>query len=198
MSEHARPPSHGEEVKIDLQKMLDTFEARRRYHHNALWEEEKHFTFLVSLIVPALAAVFVATGTLRIEERLAIIMAGSALGALVSYFGLTVVRRESVSFLETVQICNRITAKLGEAKERGGVELPAYRISGYEQINDTANHSSCELLHRIGKPSALGVRDCFQLVFLVMISLFVGAYAVAGIYLGAIHAARCGMLSWLA
>lgn len=188
------PPHDAGQVNIDLHRLLDTFEARRRYHHAALWEEEKHFTWLVSIIVPALAAILV-TGFLRMEERLPIIMVGSALGGFVSCIGLTVVRRESVSFLETLQVCNRITAKLASGK--GGVELPTYSVVPFEEARNGANHPYGYLIKNICHPSNLGVRDCFQLVFLVMAILFSSIFVVACLYLAAIYAATWGCLRWM-
>jgi|SRR5713101_7433370 len=181
--------SEDESRRTELLKILDIAEARRRYHHNALWEEQKHFAWWVSLIFPAL--VFVqSTASLTRETKLFLIFIASGFGVVVSAIALRAIRREGVEFGVTLEMVNRTAYLLGLDKPVGGVEgrnlsvAPLYEPKAeFDLDGSRANRPVGDLLmwpvrwlgDRLcltSKPRALGVRDCFQLLFLVTILLF--------------------------
>jgi len=76
----------------------------REYHHGALWEEEKHFLWLNSILLAAQAAVFNAAlngdGLIgpELKPRDVVLIVLGGLGLVLSIIALRVVRREG-SFL---------------------------------------------------------------------------------------------------
>src|SRR5712692_10471018 len=101
-----------EAERSELMELLRIAEDRRWHHHTALWGEEKHFTWWIGLIFPALF--FVQTNRdLTPHSRLFLMIAGIAFGMFVSVVALRVFRREGESFVDTMQMLNRIVHLLG-------------------------------------------------------------------------------------
>ena len=171
----------------DLFKLLEIAEARRRYHHNALWEEEKHFTWWVALILTALVAL-VTSPSIAPCTKSQLLLAGSFLGFVLSRIAWAVIRYEGVAFAETMQICNRASYLLGLFSEARAVNEPAvsvselapryYPITCFEKVKNTANKSRWAVARGIFQMSGHGVRDSFQLVFVISALVFMVVYAL--------------------
>jgi hypothetical protein len=69
----------------------------REYHHKALWEEEKHFTWLNSLVLSGELLVF-ASDKLSTCSKSTLISILTGFGLLTSLLALKVVRAESRNF----------------------------------------------------------------------------------------------------
>jgi len=70
----------------------------REYHHNALWEEEKHFMWINSIILAAQAAVLIKTAT-EVPSRSLLLAALAAIGLVLAVIALRVIRREGINFV---------------------------------------------------------------------------------------------------
>jgi glucan phosphoethanolaminetransferase (alkaline phosphatase superfamily) len=188
-----------EEERTELLTLLRIAEDRRWHHHTALWEEEKHFTWWIALIFPAL--VFVQTNKdLTANSRLLLTVILAAFGIFVSLIALRIFRREGISFVETLQTVNCVAHVLGLHLEAPYESVPMGRRLALTRHYDTtlppANKplwylwllflplgiwalAYCSKIVR-RKPPSFGVRDCFQLLFAVSIVLF-ACFAVWGV-----------------
>lgn len=132
----------------------------REYHHKALWEEEKHFTWLLSIILAAQAAIVGAKGS-DLPARAPILVALAAIGLVFVVVALRVVRREGAFFVNAhglfVGFYNRVFPDHTLA-------VPATH----------ANRAVLVLPLLLLAPWRLSIRDAFQLVLLVF-----GAVSVA-------------------
>ncbi|MGH7488970.1 MAG: hypothetical protein ACREMY_25715, partial [bacterium] len=136
------------------------------------------------------------------HSRLFLMIAGTAFGMFVSVVALRVFRREGESFVDTMQMLNRVVHLLGlhrdstytsiDAKERMTISRP------YKTTIAEANKPFWVLClwillvpvalwwfgSRVNRrwkgPKSLGVRDCFQILFIGAIVLFI-SFAVWGI-----------------
>jgi hypothetical protein len=77
-------------LPLDAFKFAQQF---REYHHRALWEEEKHFTWLLSIVLAAQAAVLTAKGA-DLPARSPLLVALALVGIAFVVVALVVVRRE--------------------------------------------------------------------------------------------------------
>ena len=184
-----------EAERAELLELLRIAEDRRWHHHTALWEEEKHFTWWIALIFPAL--VFVHTNReLTSNSRLVLTLAGTAFGVLVSVIALRVFRREGESFVETRQMVNRIALMLGLDQPPPYRSVPSTRRIPISRSHETTitdinkpirdlclwiiRWVASRVNRHCKRPPELGVRDCFQLLFIGAILLFI-CFAVWGI-----------------
>lgn len=80
----------------------------RKYHHSALWEIEKHFTWWASVLLGGCVLIFANID--RVGEASACIVLGvlAVFGLAISLIGKKVVEREGEYFGEALQICNRV------------------------------------------------------------------------------------------
>ncbi len=184
-----------ETERSELLKLLQIAEDRRWHHHTALWEEEKHFTWLIALIFPALVYVQ-ANRELTSTSRLFLTLAGAAFGVFVSMIAIRVFRREGESFVDTMQMLNRIVHMLALDKDPTYQCVPSDRrmpISRSYKTTMLERNKPIRVLcfwpirwlvsrviPRREKPQELGVRDCFQVLFLGAIFLFV-CFALWGV-----------------
>lgn len=124
----------------------------REYHHKALWEEEKHFTWLHSLVLGAQAAT-VTRKACELEARAALLIVLAAVGLLLAIVALRVVRREGTFFVEA----HRLFVK------RFNIVFPDGRLDE-PAANPNRNLLTLPFVVLGGRPS---IRDNFQFVFLV-------------------------------
>jgi hypothetical protein len=83
--------------KDDAADALKFTQALREYHHKALWEEEKHFTWLHSIILAAQAAILTRTPD-ELAARSTILVVLGVIGLLFAIVAFCVVRREGQFF----------------------------------------------------------------------------------------------------
>jgi hypothetical protein len=149
-------------VENDLE-LLKAKHAQREYHHKALWEEEKHFTWLNSLVLSGQLLVF-ASDKLSVCAQSTLICLLAALGVGLSLLALRVLRSESQNFQEQmiqyVELHNKV--------------FPTQKLS---QPSNAANKRYLNLLWDSLRGRQT-IRDAFQGVFLLFIVMF-AAMAVA-------------------
>lgn len=126
-------------------KFLELALQRVRNHQDALWEEEKHYTWWIYAILGMIIFIY-ANQSLCIEQKMISIALLSLFGIFISIMGCFVVRREGEFFHEATQIYNRIY-------NRTAITF------GLDQKED--------------KKRKFGIRDCFQLTFVVSTVIFI-------------------------
>jgi hypothetical protein len=140
-------------TKLDLALRI------RQNHHDAIWEEQKHFTWLISIILSAQLIVFVGT-KLDPSQKIALIIISSVVGVLFAITGFRVQRIEGVYFYDA-------NIKYNEAYSAVfGVTEPPYR-------RGSANKTPWRLMLSVFTNRS-GVRDHFQFLFLAFIAVFAG------------------------
>jgi len=88
------PPSW----KDDAADALKFTQGLREYHHKALWEEEKHFTWLHSIILAAQAAILIKQPD-ELASRNILLIVLAVVGLSFAVVALRVVRREGEFFV---------------------------------------------------------------------------------------------------
>jgi len=136
---------------------LEMAQVLRSYHHNALWEAERHFTWLTSIVLSA--AVIIATSDkVGLVPRLLGAAFLAAVGAVICLIALTVVKRErsyfaraSRVFLEEYNRCFPTDIRVISEEVPAGSFFAAVKrvLSG-----------------------AITVREAFQLLFVLLFAVF--------------------------
>jgi len=171
----------------ELLRLLEIAAQRVRHHHDALWEEEKHYSWWIYIIFAALIFVY-AHRPFVAWQNVAILTAGSAFGVFICLIGYKVVRRESKYFHEAIQIRDRIIIALGldqpVARPDGAsfTMMPPNQISikDWNSVRSEANKSLRQLAAAIFRRN-LGIRDCFQLTFVITAFCFAAFAIFSGI-----------------
>lgn len=158
---------------------LHEFEERVRSHHDALWEEEKHYTWFLSLFFPAIGVIFMATNV-RPWVRLIVESILSSFGLVMSRNAISVIARESELMRESLLLGDGVASTLG-LPWREPLQRPASR-----GLRELVRHTPAWLFPHMFKNAksdkALGVRDAFRLTF----ELFSFIFIVAFVFLTAI------------
>jgi uncharacterized membrane protein (DUF485 family) len=145
------------ELTASLTK-LDLAHQIRQSHHDAIWEEQKHFTWLISIILSAQLIVFVGA-KLGSSQKIALIIISSVVGVLFAITGFRVQRIEGVYFYNANITYNKAYSAVFNTTE------PAFR-------RGSANKTLRGLISSIFTNSS-GVRDHFQFLFLAFVAVFV-------------------------
>ena len=154
-----------DDPRTELFKILEIAEARRRYHHNALWEEQKHFTWWVALIAPAVVGLHLQKGDILSEaQKAGLMLTGCALGILVAGIAIYVISREGRVFRETLLAINRAGHALALDEPKTYQALIGQPLAIFPAYP----------LQEEDFPSELGVRGAFRFMFLAAILLFIG------------------------
>jgi hypothetical protein len=148
---------------------LNIADSRRKYHHNALWEEEKHFTWLVSLILSAELFLFT-SDRIVYRTRLTVAIAIALLGTLISAVALIVLRKESSYFHHANK----------DFVEEFNLLFPQGRLSMTSSRGPNRNPLSL-LVHFFR--GSLGVRDAFQFIFVIFALTFAAILVVSVVLL---------------
>ena len=168
------------ENRQELLRILEFSQVWREYYCDSLWEEEKHFTWWVSIIFPVLVFIY-SQSQLDAWQKVTMITVGSLFGIFLAFAGYLVVRREGIYFKDALETFCRTTAALDLHKpfecvsdlEIGLALMPEYPVSeSFEKAREEANKSCMRLLLSVFRPKTLGIRDCFQLVFILSGVLF--------------------------
>jgi hypothetical protein len=136
---------------------LDMADKIRHYNYNSIWEQQKHFTWLISIILSAQAIVLAGT-KLDSSDKIAILCVASIVGIMISIIGFRVQRIEGVYSCQA----NELFAK--EYQIVYPDARPPYQ-SGPPNKRIPNLIVSCLL----GKA---GVRDHFQVLFLAFMTVF--------------------------
>ena len=168
----------------ELLKLLEVTSQRVQHHHDALWEEEKHYSWWIYIIFAGLIYLYLRLPAFTLLEpcqRALLMGLGSAFGVFISIMGYHVVRRESEFFYKARHMRNRILAAL---------ELDQSITQDFDRVKDEANEPLLKLFSKafetllhvsvIRKPTkrnsknSFGIRDGFQLTFIRTAFLFIG------------------------
>lgn len=161
-----------------LSKLLELASQRLRHHHDALWEEEKHYTWWVYVILGVVIFIYVNQFSV-VGYKILLIVIVSLFGIFISWMGYTVVRREGEFFYEAFQVYKHTAVALGLNQPvphpNGGKPIPLMPqtdIQDFVDVKSKANKSFRELITSVFKKE-FGIRDCFQLTFVISAVLFI-------------------------
>jgi len=125
----------------------------RDYHHNALWEIQKHYTWLLSIVLAAAAAILTTTVIVS-PEREYLLTSLSALGFVLAVLALRAVRTEGKYFFDW------------------NTKFVEYRNGVFSE--DMPPPARVNLtMAALCTPTRLGVRDTFQLTCIAFAIVFV-------------------------
>jgi hypothetical protein len=130
----------------------------REYHHHALWEEEKHFTWIHSIIVAAQAAILTKNSS-EFHARGHVVITLAAIGIVLVVVALRVLRREGAFFVDAQK---RFVEFFNDAFPQKMLPIPSAKP------NRSILAIPFLLLSR-----NLAVRDAFQLVLIVFGTVYV-------------------------
>lgn len=147
---------------------LDLLFQLRQAHHNAIWEEQKHFTWLISIVLSGQFVIFAAVNTAS-TQKIALVVVSSLVGILFAVIGFRTQRIEGVYFSNANTAFNETYRKLFNA-----AEPPSQGTRPNKAIRD--------LISGVFTNSS-GVRDYFQFLFLSFIIIFAATAVYACIAL---------------
>ena len=162
-------------------------------HHKALWEEEKHYTWWIYIIFAATLFIFI---KVPVADPLKAILIGfsAIFGAIMSFVAFRVVRKEGQCYTEALQIFNRLLYRFNLPNEKIVIEeegksiefplFPPYGIYDFSLVESKSNKTLSCLISAFFTGRA-GIRDLFQLTFLMSITLhlIVGVLLVGALLL---------------
>jgi hypothetical protein len=166
--------------KQELIKLLDLANQRVRHHHDALWKEETHYTWLVYILAAGVIYIFFISGVCW-PLKAVIDVPLSIIGICVCLIGYSVVRKEGRYFHEALQIRNRLNRAVGLDKrikiepDFNEMLMPKndLEIKNWQEVRRKANKPLKKLLGGVFKWGSMGIRDWFQITLLFPILLFV-------------------------
>ena len=145
-------------VPCDLAK-LQVAQSLRDYHHKALWQEETHFTWLVSIVFSA-DILLATTDKLSTIEKLLLMLGVSLVGVVLSLIGLRVLRSESDNFQVALH-------RLIIEHNRCFQYAPLPEVPASSQNKNPIRLMVLGLLWRVS------IRESFQLVLILFCLIFV-------------------------
>lgn len=83
--------------KKDNIKSLEMAHTIREFHHKSLWEEEKHFTWLISLLLTAQIILYMSNDLCN-QNKFYFILILSITGNLICCMAFRILRREGYYF----------------------------------------------------------------------------------------------------
>lgn len=143
---------------------LDMAHRIRHSNYNSIWEQQKHFTWLISIILSA-QAVILASVKLDSTDKLIVLCVGSLLGIITSIIAFRVQRIEGIYFSRASEVY---------AEEYRAV----YPYAEAPHRSQKPNKAVSSLVTSVIRGRA-GVRDHFQLLFLAFAAVFLGIFIYA-------------------
>jgi hypothetical protein len=156
------------------EELIAYFEAtsqRISHHGNLLWEEEKHYTWWVYVVIGAMLYLLLSPqvwGCLRLY----LIVIVSLFGIVVSCIGLRVIRVEGVQFCDALRLQDKILEAMNLSE-----------IRECKHVRRAANKGLCELTtsffktmlrtDKLDADKKVGIRDCFQVTLMLAVLLFI-------------------------
>lgn len=188
--------------KEDLMKLLDLTSQRLRHHHDALWQEEKHYTWWIYIVAGAIIFIYL-NKSLPLLQKTVLVACGSFLGIFVSWIGYNVVCREGRYLNKSVRLQNRIISALGldmpvKCHDNDKLEPLLPQTDLPKEANKTSHEFICAIFNdfkrctkrgkqkeqeKRSRQKEIGIRDCFQVVFVMSTLLFVIILWISVIYL---------------
>jgi len=129
----------------------------RQSHHDAIWEEQKHFTWLLSIIFSAQAVVLAGT-ELSAPDKAIIISIASVVGILIALIGFRAQRIEGVYY--------------HRANTHFAKEFLAVYPDAEEPHHSQAPNKAVLALIKSAITGSAGVRDYFQIIFIAFFAVF--------------------------
>jgi len=168
----------------ELLKLLEITSQRVQHHHNTLWEEEKHYSWWIYIIFAGLIYLYLKLPGITFLEpcQQALLMGiGNAFGLFMSITGYHVVRRESEFFYGALRTRKRILGALGVKQSIIREFVPA-RDKANEPLLRLFSKAFGSLFHasvirnstKRNSQDSFGIRDGFQLTFIITAILFIG------------------------
>lgn len=140
-------------------KRLEIAHNIREFHHKSLWEEEKHFTWFVSIVLSTQILIYT-SNSLCNQSKLIFIFIAFLVGIFLCITAFRVLRKEGEYFHNAL---SRFV------KEYNSI----YTTSPLPDVPEKSNKNIRELI-KLFLTCKIGVRDSFQFLFLFFILIFVG------------------------
>jgi hypothetical protein len=160
-------PEQQSELAPSTEK-LDLLFRIRQGHHNAIWEEQKHFTWLISIILSGQLVIFAGVKTAS-TQKITLIVISSLVGILFAAIGFQTQRIEGIYYTNANAAYNEAYKVL-------------FRTAAPSLHRRNPNKKIKELISTIFTNSS-GVRDYFQFLFLSFIVVFAATAVYACIAL---------------
>lgn len=148
-------PPPKEEMEVSRLERLKAAQQIRDYHHKSLWEEQRHFTWLISILLAG-TLVLANADHIGAKEKFGILFLLSALGVSISAIAINVLRREGRSFMYAMQRYVPIHNEVFPGE--------------HERMPDIAIVEQAEslrlLLHAVSR-GTISIRESFQLVLVL-------------------------------
>jgi len=174
-------------------KCLDILATKARHQHDALWEEEKHYSWWVYSILAGVAFLAFNRGiNIRpVELRLAVVIIGAILGICLSITAFRVIRREGEYFWKTRKKGNSMSRAVGIRDELfDGVQGEPNKslwqlISAIATltIRDKCLEKKSEKKPEEQRRYKFGIRDFFQMTFLLTTAIFIAIIPLSVVFL---------------
>lgn len=167
----------------DLWKHLSESREWVLMYHGALWEEERHYAWWVSIILPALLVAYVAPGIASDTKRV-IVIAGALIGLILSLLAQHIVHIEGNNFSRAMwrhEAAARAVGLTVPRKVEGlGNEVQLYQAAYAGITSEDAAEAAGNKLVRIrrGKRGArMGIRSSFRLTFILFVVVYIALMA---------------------
>jgi hypothetical protein len=149
---------------IPSMEKLNMLLQLRQAHHNAIWEEQKHFTWLISIVLSGQLVIFAGVN-IASTQKIALVVVSSLVGVLFAAIGFRTQRIEGIYFSNANVAFDETYRKLFYV-----AEPPRRRSDPNKTIRD--------LISGVFTNNS-GVRDYFQFLFLSFIIIFVATAVYA-------------------
>jgi hypothetical protein len=166
----------------ELIYLVDIANQRIRHHHDALWKEETHFTWLVYTCLAGVIYIFTGV-TLSLEGKAIVIGVLGVLGILLCIAGYSVVRKEGELMHEAIQVRNRLNKAIKYNSIdntdifKKAIPQSEIQVKSWDRAKTEANKKLFwELIKAClvssFKRDSMGIRDWFQIILLSPICIF--------------------------
>ncbi|MFC1912603.1 hypothetical protein ACFLX7_00150 [Chloroflexota bacterium] len=171
-----------------LIKHLEIVSQTAKHHHDAIWEEEKHYSWWVYIILAGLIYIYVNVDGNYIPKN-TLITIGGLFGIYLSLAAIKVIRREGDFLYQTLEKCNWARDALGLNQPiqcpngEKCVELKAKfdtkkANKGFKEFIDFKHRLGIIDIYQLAKEfitlqNGLRIRDIFQVTFVIAAILFV-------------------------
>ncbi len=179
--------------KTELLKLLEATYQRIQHHHDALWEEAKHYSWWIYILLAGLISLHLNLRFLEPWVGILLVVLGNLFGCVLSLIGFNAVRREGEMFYTARQMRDHIMVAL-----KLDQPIPNPSGSGFitivpqeEFVDQPANLPPLKLAPNAcgaffnalkkkpnneankNRKKSFGIRDGFQLTFLITACLFI-------------------------
>ncbi len=161
--------------KQTLLKYLEVISQRVRHHHDAIWEEEKHYSWWIYIVFAAL--IYLYASDIHAPYKLTLIVLASLFGIYLCVAAFRIVYKEGEYFAEAHQLYQRTIISLG-------LDKPQSNLPNNKPLDPTAKYQELDDVKSQANKGNFGIRHFFRLTFIVEIILFVGfiVFSVLTVY----------------